>query len=207
MFCGFRHDLHRSQDNHVEIVVEKNTLFDLLKYKVASQLCIPIQSARGYSSYPASKVIADRFSQSLKKRLIVVYVSDFDPEGIDMLNAFDKYFRIDHGIEPVTVRAAVTKAQIEKYNLIPDAEAKSSSSRYKGFVKQHGLDCYELDSMPMDKLVEEVTDACKSVLNIEALNHEIQEQDYWDVELAKLREAVKDHIWEHAHVMFGGDLS
>ncbi|MCX6880757.1 MAG: ParB N-terminal domain-containing protein [Verrucomicrobia bacterium] len=190
LFQHYFSNVHRDQPAHVEIIIEKNTLYPLLKSKVAHPLRIPISSARGYLSYPAGCRMVDRFRKSGKDRFVIIYVSDHDPEGMDMPSAFKKYLAFDHGVRVDVKRAAVTDEQIEKYELPPDAEAKPSSCRFKKYVARYGPKVWELDSMDMELLVREVERTCLSFLDVEALNAALEQEKQDDVKLARLNAAV-----------------
>lgn len=199
MFKSYFSNVHRDQSAHVEILIEKNTLFDLLRIHVAQELRIPITSGRGYVSYPVGCRMRDRFKKSGKDKFVLIYVSDHDPEGLDMPSSWKAYFKIDHGIDAEVVRAAVTQEQIRKYNLPPDADAKVSSSRFKSYVRQHGTKVWELDSMDPDHLVEEVKAACLAWMDIDLLNAAMKREQEDDVKLARLNAAVAKIIPDLIH--------
>jgi hypothetical protein len=194
LFQCYLSNTHRDQPAHVEIIVEKNTIFPLIRSRVAGPLRIPISSARGYLSYPAGCTMVNRFRKSGKGRFVIVYVSDHDPEGMDMPAAFKKYLLEDHQVEVDVVRAAVTDEQIQKYKLPPDAEAKVSSCRYKKYVDQYGTKVWELDSMDMAVLAREVKEACLSFMDVDALNAAFEREKQDDVKLARLNAAVAASI-------------
>jgi len=75
---GYWRDLLQSQPNHLELVIEKNTLLPILR-PVASQYCIPFTSGRGYCSLPPRHAMAERYRRSGKGKLLLLLVSDFDP--------------------------------------------------------------------------------------------------------------------------------
>jgi hypothetical protein len=194
-FCKhFWSDVHREQPHHVELLIEKDTMLGLFEKHVARPLRLPLTSMHGYGSYPAAEKMAQRFLASGKDKLIVVYASDFDPEGMDMPRAFKKYLQFDHDIDCTVLRAAVTREQIEKYNLPPDADVKLSSSRAADFIAEHGRECWELDSMPPRALVDEVLTVAKSCLDIDAFNRALEREREQDIKLARLRAAVQEMI-------------
>lgn len=200
LFRNFFSDVHRDQANHVELLLEKNTLFSLLQKHVAAVLRLPITSMRGYGSYPAARDIAGRFRRSGKHTLVVVYISDLDPEGMNMPAAFKKYLRHDFGVDCTVLRAAVTPDQVEKYGLPPDADVKEGtdekrgSSRAAAFIAEHGNQCWELDSMPPQALIDEVLNVSKSCLDIDAFNAAMEWERQADIRLARLNAAVAELI-------------
>lgn len=194
VFTQYLSNIHIDQPNHVELLVEKNTIFPLLKRHVAADVRVPITSLRGYGSFPAARDVADRFKRSGKDQLIVIYVSDLDPEGMDMPASWKKYLLHDFGIEASVFRAAVTPEQVERHDLPPDAEVKLSSSRASRFIEEHGEQCWELDSMPEAVLIDEVSRAVKSVLDLRALSRALAKEQAVDVDLARLGACVRAFV-------------
>jgi hypothetical protein len=196
LFGGFYSDVHADQPAHVELLVEKNTVFALLQRHVARQFRLPITSLRGYGSYPAARDVAGRFQASGKQRLVVIYVSDLDPEGMDMPSSWKKYLEHDFSVRAEVYRAAVTPEQVERFDLPPDADVKLTSTRAAGFIEAHGKQCWELDSMPEAVLIEEVAKAVRSVLDIPAFNRAMAREQEADVKLARMRAAATRLITE-----------
>jgi len=205
LFSNFFSAVHADQPSHVEILLEKNTIYGLVASKVAYPLRLPLTSMHGYGSYPAARDVAKRFKKSGKESLIVVYVSDLDPEGINMPCSWKKYLDYDFGVDATVLRAAVTTEQVEKYSLPPDADVKLSSSRASGFIEEYGNQCWELDSMPPKALVEEITNVCKGCLDIDRLNDAFERERESDVKLAQMRAAVQDFIKAKCSGILGED--
>jgi hypothetical protein len=199
---GYWVDPHVDQESHVEIVVEKNTVFPLIRSKAGSVMRMPVSSGRGYSSYSQRARLHERFKRSGKENLVLIYVGDHDPEGIDMPKALVRAFVGDFGTTPKVVRAAVTIEQIERLKLPPDIEAKESSSRFKTYVEQTGFtDAWEVDSMDPEVLVEEVLAACRSVIDVDLFNKALVQEKEDDVRIARLKAAVQTCIKSNAHLI------
>ncbi len=112
---GYFRGLLQSQPNWIELLVEKNTVANQVK-SVASKFRIPMTSGRGYSSLPPRKDMVERFKASGRECLIVIVVSDFDPEGEDIPGSFGVSLRDDFHIADNKLRivkAALTAEQIE----------------------------------------------------------------------------------------------
>ncbi len=200
----FWSDVHREQPHHVELLIEKDTMLGLFEKHVARPLRLPVTSMHGYGSYPAAEKMAKRLRASRKAEMVVVYASDFDPEGMDMPRAFKKYMLADHGIDCTVLRAGITWEQVEKYNLPADADVKLSSSRAADFIAEHGKECWELDSMPPRALVEEVLTVAKSCLDIDVLNAAMEREREADIKLARLNAAVAELIRTKGSVIMEG---
>jgi hypothetical protein len=129
---NFWRDLQRSQPNHIEIVGEKNTVEASIK-PVAMRYCIPYTLGRGYSSLDPRYQMVKRFRASGKSKLIVLMMSDFDPEGCDIPNSFGKSLRDDFGVEDVRiVRVCLTYEQVMERNLAQTFDMKKNNDPQEG---------------------------------------------------------------------------
>ncbi len=169
----FWRDLQQSQPNHIELVVEKNTAAGLIR-PVAAQYCIPMTSSRGYASLPPRFEMAQRFRRSGKSKLILLVVSDFDPDGEEIAHAWASSLLGDFDIQDIhPVKVALTHEQVKQHSLVPNMEAKESSSRYRRFVDKYGKDVFELEALPPAELQNLVRTAIDSVLDVDAFNAEL----------------------------------
>lgn len=197
LFSNYFSDVHADQPHHLELLIEKNTVYPLLYKHVAQTFRLPISSMRGYGSFPVSRDIAARFKASGKDSLVIVYVSDLDPEGVDMPSAVKKYLMEDFSVDAQVVRAAVTTEQVARFNLPPDIDVKLTSSRANGFIEKYGDQCWELDSMPTETLINEVSENVKAFLDIDAFNRALVREKTADVELARMTAAVGAFVSDH----------
>jgi hypothetical protein len=191
---GYYRDLQQSQPHHIEIVGEKSTLQNILS-PVAAEYCIPLTIGRGYCSIPPRYHMAQRFRRSGKDKLILLELSDFDPEGEDIAHSFARSLRDDFGIAAIEpIKVALTAEQVEELRLPPVMQAKRSSSRYQGFVEQHGQNVFELEAVPPDQLQAILRQAIDRVLDVAAFNAEIDGEKHDAAYLAGLRRALRDNL-------------
>lgn len=191
---GYYRDLQQSQPNHVEVLVEKNTVAGLIR-PICAEYCIAMTSGRGFCSLPPRYDMAQRFERSGKSRLILLAVSDFDPDGEAIAETFARSMRDDFGIESIhPIKVALTAAQVTQYRLPPSMEAKAGSSRTKGFVDEYGLNVWELEALPPATLQQVVRDAIESVLDIELLRNEIAQESRDAAQLLSIRETVTQQL-------------
>ena len=184
-------DLQQSQPKHIEIIVEKNTVESIVT-PVAMKYTIPVTSARGYCSIPPRKAIAERLSRSGKDRLVLLVVSDFDPDGEMIAASFARSMRDDFGIEGIdATKVALTAEQVRRFSLPPGGKAKSGSKNYAAFQKAYGNAVYELEALTPEQLQMLVTEAIESVVDREALNHEIEAEKCDAAELEILRRRLR----------------
>ena len=191
---GYFRDLLQSQPHHVEILVEKNTVAPIVR-PVAMHFAMPMTSGRGYCSLPPRWEMAQRFRRSGKKKLVVLIVTDFDPDGEAIAESFARSMRDDFGIDQIhPVKVALTAEQVELHDLPPSMEAKATSSRTKGFVERHGSAVWELEALPPETLQEIVRDAIEESLDLEALQREIDAEANDAAQLQAVRETVRDAL-------------
>jgi hypothetical protein len=141
---GYYRDLMQSQPNHIEIVSEKNTIEGVVR-PVAMDYTIPYTIGRGYSSLSPRYEMAQRFKKSGKEQLVLLVLSDHDPEGDDIPESFARSMRDDFQIKRIIpVKVALTYAQVTEMALPPLMKAKEKSSRRKKFVDRHGENVFAL---------------------------------------------------------------
>ncbi|MCD4726056.1 MAG: ParB/RepB/Spo0J family partition protein [Pirellulales bacterium] len=176
-FCkGYWRDLTQSQPSHIEIVGEKNTIGPIIR-PIAAQYCIPVTIGRGFCSLRPRYDIAERFRKSGKDRLVLLILSDFDPDGEEIAHSFARSLRDDFGIEEIEpVKVALTADQVDEYELPPAMQAKQTSTNYKRFADKHGDDAWELEALPPETLQSVLQEAIDSVLDVEAFNHEVDQE-------------------------------
>ena len=190
---GYR-NLLRSQPNHVEVVVEKNTVAGIVK-TVCQDFTIRMTSGRGYCSIPPRHGLAQRFRQSGKEKLVVLLVSDFDPDGEEIAASFARSMRDDFGIDSIhPIKVALTAAQVREHNLPPSMEAKASSSRTKGFVAKHGANVWELEALPPATLQQIVREAIVSVLDMDLFEREQLAEQNDAVRMRAIRQTVQEAL-------------
>lgn len=173
-FCtGYARDLLQSQESHIEIVGEKLTIEGTIR-PVAMKFCIPCVIGRGYCSLPPRKAMFDRFRKSGKSQLVLLFLSDLDPEGMNIPESFSKSMRDDFGVSDVrAIKVALKPEQVQQLGLPPNTDAKKSSSRYKEFAARFGPAAYELEAVPPATLQGWLDEAIRSVLDIERFNAEV----------------------------------
>lgn len=172
-FKGYWRDLMQSQPNHIEILVEKNTVTQILK-PVAMEYCIPFTSGRGFCSLPPRHAIAQRFRKSGKDSLVLLIVSDFDPDGEEIAASFARSMRDDFDVSStLATKVALTAFQAETFDLPPALKAKTTSVNYRKFSAKHGDDVYELEAVEPEQLQLLLREAVDQVLDVDAFNAEL----------------------------------
>lgn len=188
---GYWRDLLQSQPDHIEVIGEKNTLLPIIK-PVCSEYTVPLTSGRGYCSIPPRKAICNRWRASGKNNLVLIVLSDHDPDGEMIADSFARSMRDDFKVPAkriVAVRAALTAEQCGRMNIPVDVEAKPTSKNYERFVRQYGTAGCELEAVPPRRLQQMLRDAIESVLDHDAFAAEQERErvDAADIDTARAR--------------------
>ena len=198
---NYYRDLQQSQPNHIEIVGEKNTIASIIR-PVALDYRIPYTIGRGYSSLSPRQKMARRFLRSGKEKLIVLTVSDQDPEGDDIPHSFARSMRDDFGkkynIRPdniVPIKVALTAEQVAELHVTPNnLEAKKKGSRYKNFVERFGPEGYELEAVAPGDVQRILRKAINGVLDIAAFNREVDAEKRDAAHMDSVRRAMQAQL-------------
>jgi hypothetical protein len=172
---GYWRDLAQSQPNHIEVVCEKLTLKAVV-HQVCEQYCIPYLIGRGYASIQPRWEMVQRFKKSGKEKLVVIFLSDHDPDGEEISQSFARSLRDDFDIDVVAIRGALTVEQVAQYDLPPGVNAKRSSSNFPKFSDAYGTVAHELEALPPETLAEILTATIDRVLDITAFNVELDKE-------------------------------
>ncbi len=174
---GYWRDLMQSQPNHVEITGEKVALKGTI-HGVAAEYCIPYTLGRGFCSSPPREAMARRFRDGGKEKLVILFLTDFDPAGEAIAESFAQSMRRDFGIENIVpVKVALTVDQVKEFKLPPGFEpmkAKEKSSTYRKFVEKYKSDTvFEIDALGAESTQAILRDAIDSIIDVDAFNAEL----------------------------------
>ena len=184
---GYWRDYQQSQPNQIEIVAEKLTVAQVVNQE-AAKFCIPTTIGRGYASWPPREQMAARYFRSNKETLVLLIVSDFDPDGETIAESFARSMRDDFSIRDIhPVKVALTKDQVLERSLPPSMDAKTTSANYKKFVAKYGTDAYELEALQPADLQEILREAILSVMDLELFNLEVDREREDAAEIKKRR--------------------
>jgi hypothetical protein len=190
LFGGYWRDLLQTQPNHVEVLCEKNTIYHMV-LRVTEKYQIATSSGRGFNSIDPWHDLFERYRHSGKERLIVIVLSDFDPEGEMIPQVGGRTLRDDFGVEHFSIiKAGVTARQIGIYGLPPQNFAKETSSNYDWFIARSpfGENVYELEALEPERMMDDLEDVIQSVIDIDLFNREVEVEQEEAVYLEAARE-------------------
>ncbi len=196
---SYSRDLMQGQPHHIEIILEKNALRSIIE-SVARKYCIPVTTTRGYSSLSPRFELVQRFLRSGKPKLILLMLTDFDPDGEQIAQSFARSLRDDFGLKNVhPVKVALTANDVRNHDLPSDMDAKPSSPNYKKFIKKYGVKAVELDAAPVDLLKSSLESAIQSFLDMEEYQAQIdlEAKDAVKIEVQRqlLFSSISDFEW------------
>ena len=190
LLTGYWRDYQQSQPNHIEILGEKLTVASILR-PVAEEYAIPLTIGRGYCSLQPRREIAERFRKSGRQRLILLLVTDFDPDGENIAQSFVRSLRDDFALLGVdAVKVALTAEQVRELELPPVMKAKAGSSQFKKFTGQHGHDVFELEALPPEELQRLLRQAIEQVMDRRAFEREKGQERLESRQIQATREQV-----------------
>lgn len=171
---GYSRDLMQGQPHHIEIMLEKNALRTVIE-AVAREYCIPVTTGRGFASLSPRYDLFQRFKRSGKTKLVLLMLTDFDPDGEQIAASFARSLRDDFGILSIhAVKVALTADDVRNHDLPSDIDAKETSPNYEKFVAKHGVKVVELDACPVKLLQSKLREAIEAVIDVEEYNGQIQ---------------------------------
>ena len=193
---GFHRNKQDDQPRYIHVFGEKNTIMRRIE-RACEPYGVPFCIGRGFCSIPVWRDIAEQFERSGKKRMTLIIVSDYDPEGLEL--ADDAIRSLGLHIDPSLIdgmRVAVTPEQIEELELAEDFNpAKTEGSRYKAFVKRTGSNkTWEVDALPAQYTIDCIQAAIEANMDLEIYNR-ICDQEEEDCEkLCRIRGQIASQL-------------
>jgi hypothetical protein len=193
---GYNRNLLQSQPNHIEVIGEKNTIQGVIS-PICSRYTVPYAIGRGYCSLDPRMQLMRRFCGSGKEKLVLLALSDFDPDGEEIAHSFARSLRDDFEIDEeriVPVKVALTQEQVEELRLPPIMSAKEGSANYDRFVEEYGDTVHELEAVPPAELQRMLETAIQTVLDTELYNAEVEAEKRDAPYLAAARKSVHEML-------------
>lgn len=173
---AFRRDKWLDQPWYVEVQVEKQALEGIL-IPVCQRLDIGFAANRGYSSSSTLYETGHRLRNKARrgKQILVLYLGDHDPSGIDMTRDIEERLEMFARGRVHVKRLALNMNQVEQYNP-PENPAKTTDSRYEQYIRRFGESSWELDALEPRLLARLVTEAVEEVRDEDLWNEAVKEE-------------------------------
>jgi hypothetical protein len=196
---GFKTDHWKGQTSYVEVMVEKQALEGVL-IPVCRRLDVAFTANKGYASsstlYEAGMRLREEAAKEEQRNLVVLYLGDHDPSGIDMTRDVKERLQLFLGDDlgyDVTFkvkRLALNMDQVRALKLPPNP-AKMTDSRATEYVKKFGTSSWELDALDVDDLVKLVTDAVEVERDDVIYKKVIAKEKAWRKDIEKFAKTFK----------------
>jgi hypothetical protein len=175
---GYKRDLLQTQDKFIEVWIEKDALSSVFT-RVAGKYTIPVIVCRGFSSVSFLNDFRERVETHEGKAPVMLYFGDFDPSGMEMLEAMKTTLKDEFGINGIEFkRVALKKEDIFTYKLPHNPDAlKKKDTRAKKHVEAYGELAVELDALRPDILEGKIKNGIEVELDIDLFNIEVGKQD------------------------------
>jgi len=170
----YRIDKWEGQFYRVECWIEKDALVGVIE-NICNQYDVPYFSCRGYTSQSEMWEASIRLHKyiSAGQTPVILHFGDHDPSGIDMTRDITDRLKLFMGGMEIR-RLALNADQIDEFNPPPNP-AKPDDSRYKVYVKNFGSNCWELDALEPQTIVN----------LIESEISELRDNDMWNESVEK----------------------
>lgn len=143
----YRRDYWANSPVNVEVWLEKDALAGVLVPTVVEECGLDLHVTRGYASVSYLQSAADFISRDGRPTYVYL-LTDFDPSGLGIADTVTvELIRRSYPTEVRVERLAVNREQIDEYGL-PTRPTKTTDSRAKKFMREHGTDSVELDAIP-----------------------------------------------------------
>lgn len=159
----YKLDLWRGQPYRPEVWIEKDALVGVIA-GVCSELDVPYFSCRGYTSQSEMWVAGRRLLAWAEggQSPIVFHFGDHDPSGLDMTRDITDRLDLFTGGGVRLDRLALNMDQVRSYGPPPNP-AKTTDSRFAGYIADFGRESWELDALEPAAIVALVREAVAGV--------------------------------------------
>jgi len=190
---SFRLPRWNNQNYYIELSTEKDALSSIL-YPIANKWHVPFSVNRGYASATAMYDMFKRVTEKIYngKKIIILYLGDHDPSGIDMVNDIDKrlqeFISFKNGIvenNGYVFKIGLTMGQIKRYNPPPNP-AKIKDPRAKNYIKEYGNQSWEVDALPPDVMIRLVENEIKYYIDFDKWDETIENENKQKEKLKEL---------------------
>lgn len=188
----FNLDRWDTQPNRVEVWIEKDALVGVIE-GICNRWDVPYFSCRGYTSisevWEASQRLIRHYrgnnhQEGRSQPPIILHFGDHDPSGIDMTRDITDRLRT-FGMPMEIRRLALNMDQVDQYDPPPNP-AKTTDSRYAGYIQVHGTESWELDALEPRVISDLIDQEIRSLIEPDAWKEATLQQRRNRKQLAEL---------------------
>jgi hypothetical protein len=192
------HDLWEGQEFRPEVWIEKQALEQVAE-RGANRWRVPYIACKGYMS--ASEMWSASYHRLTSymdagQVPVIIHLGDHDPSGIDMSRDIEErltLFADDRHLE--LRRIALNMDQIDAYQPPPNP-AKSTDSRFAGYIREYGSSSWELDALRPEMLIDLIGTEIQSLIDFDIWNERMQEEEEAQDEMREFTDLLDGRIDE-----------
>ena len=168
--ASYRLDRWIGQEYYIELFTEKDALSSVL-YPIAQKWHIYFNVNRGYASATAIYDTSKRFISEGNegKNLILLYLGDHDPSGLDMNRDISDRLSEFDVIDLDLIHIALTTKQVKEHKPPPNP-AKISDPRAKDYIANYGETSWEVDALRPELLIKLVESSITEFVDEEMMD-------------------------------------
>lgn len=159
-----------SQGKTLELWLQRDTLSSVMRH---------IASYYHINSVINNKFLSVNDSEEVYSRMggdgVILYVGDFDPYGLNMIEDISEAF-LGYWDFPDIIHVAITKEQIEKYNL-PPSPRKIIDPRTKSYIQKYGEKSWEIESMNPIDLHQIIKEQIEGIIDMEIFLDRVESEE------------------------------
>lgn len=164
--CAWQYkvDMWATQEYRPEVWIEKDALVGVIE-GVCNEFDVPYFSCRGYTSQSEMWGASVRLKQYMRQKQtpIIFHLGDHDPSGKDMTRDIDDRLEMFMGGVELK-RLALNMHQVEQYTPPPNP-AKTTDSRYAGYIAEFGQESWELDALEPAVIADLIRNAITGLID------------------------------------------
>jgi hypothetical protein len=170
---SYREDPWSNQAYRPEVWIEKDALLGVIE-DVCRRWRAPFFACRGNNSQSEQYAAGKRFAErgDLGFIPIVLHLGDHDPNGLDMTRDNRDRLGMFAGGKVEVRRLALNIDQVRQYRPPPNF-AKETDTRFAGYEREFGTQCWELDALDPDVISGLVDREIQSLVDMETWNASI----------------------------------
>lgn len=174
---GYHRDKQFDQPVYLEVLIEKNTLLNITR-PVCREYYVPVTSGRGFAGPSVWYRMANRFAASKKERMVLLVVSDYDPEGLALARDAIRSLRDLWEIPIDYHRVALTREQIDEQELYEDFNPpKEKSKNLDAFIEETGsARTWECEALDPEYLRQQLRGAIEANMNMEIFHAAVSKE-------------------------------
>ena len=181
---SYRRNLQQEQPKHIEVWCEKAVAIS----HIINKYDLNLFAGGGYRSISSLYEASKRFKY-INKPIVILYLGDFDPSGLDIERDTETRMAEIFNIEVDVQRVLLLPQDITNYKLLP-SPVKPTDPRTFAYVEKYGFEnAYELDALPPNILAERLEKAICGNMDMDLYKMQIEREELDNEEIANFIES------------------